>query len=84
LEVNILGDLVEQVIENGVGFRFGYTEHATVHARIDMNALPVSYWVDTNNRVYGFNRLGTDVRPTARDPSIKHIFPPSIHRYLES
>jgi hypothetical protein len=29
LEVNILGDLVEQEIENGVGFRFGDIEYVT-------------------------------------------------------
>jgi hypothetical protein len=38
LEVNILGDLVEQNIENDVGF--GDTEHATSHARVDVNTLP--------------------------------------------
>jgi hypothetical protein len=28
-EVNIIGDLVEQEIENGVGFRFGDNKYAT-------------------------------------------------------
>jgi hypothetical protein len=40
LEVNILGDLVELDIGNGVGFTFGDTEHATGNARVDVNALP--------------------------------------------
>jgi hypothetical protein len=61
LEVNILGDLVGQEIENGVGFRFGDTEYATGNARVDMNALPASYWVDTNKRVYSFDGLTTNV-----------------------
>jgi hypothetical protein len=61
LEVNIFDDPVEQNIANGVGFKFGDTEYATGNARIDMNALPASYWVDTNDRVYGFDRLATDV-----------------------
>jgi hypothetical protein len=62
LEVNILGDLVEQEIENGVGFRFWDTEYATSKARVDINALPASYWMDTNNRMYIFDGLATDVK----------------------
>jgi hypothetical protein len=61
LEVNILGDLVEQEVENGVGFDFGDTKNATCEARVDINALPTSYWVDTNERVYSFDRLATDM-----------------------
>jgi hypothetical protein len=59
LEVDILGDLVEQGIENGVGFRFGDTEHATGNARVDGNALSLPG--DTNDRVYSFDQLATDV-----------------------
>jgi hypothetical protein len=61
LEVNVLGDLVKQEIENGVGFRFGDAEYATGKARVDIDALPACYWVDTNDRVHSFDGLATDV-----------------------
>jgi hypothetical protein len=55
------GDLVEQEIGNGVVFMFGDTKRVTGNARVDVDALPASYWVDTNDRVHGFDQLATDV-----------------------
>jgi hypothetical protein len=43
--------ILEQDIKNGVGLKFGDTEHATGNARVDTNALPASYWVDMNDRI---------------------------------
>jgi hypothetical protein len=65
LGVNILGDLVEQEIENGVGFRFGDTEYATGNARVDVNALPASD-VDTNDRVCFDGGQPREIPPLAR------------------
>jgi len=42
LEVNILGDLVEQDIEHDVGLRFWDTDYATGRARVNIDALPAS------------------------------------------
>jgi len=61
LKVDILGDLVEQKVEDGVGFGFGYAKDTACKARVNINALPAGYRMDTNDGVDGFDGLTADV-----------------------
>lgn len=64
LEVWVLADLVEQELEDRVGFSLGYPDDAAGEARIDIDALPARHGMDADERVYGFDLVTADVQPS--------------------
>lgn len=65
LEVHIGANLLEQKVQDGVRLSLWNADDATRESRVDVDALPASDWMDTDDGVDRLDGLATNVEPSS-------------------